>query len=459
MSWERDYLNLVEQVITTGYFGDSRAGATYALPGESLKIPLDKGFPMITTRKMYPSGVIGELAGFVRGAEDLATYEKYGCNYWGDNAANWVANEGKPRAEWQIGRVYGAQWVNWRRPRSRPQPAPILRDGLAITTYGVANGHGCSSETALKSVWNNMIQRCYDNSIEYYALYGGRGVYVVDRWLEFAAFVEDAKKLPGWHLKVSSSEKLEYQLDKDTIGDGFTYGPETCAWVTASENNPKAGTKQYTLQHDDGQVFTFTNTLKFCEEHGIERTGLCGLWTGNRNAKKRYGFRLLEVKEIGKFAPINQLANVIDSIRKDPYSRRHIVTAWNPSELDQGVLPPCHIMFQFYVRRDELHCMVMMRSVDLCVGLPSDIILYALLTNLVAKDTGLLAKSLTFFFGDTHVYANHVDLFMFGQRHQEPQDSPTLLLAPGCTTLDFVPSDVQILNYQHGPIIKYPFNA
>lgn len=269
MDWERDYLNLVEQVITTGYFGDSRAGATYALPGASLKIPLDKGFPMITTRKMYPEGVIGELAGFVRGAEDLATYEKYGCNYWGDNAANWVANEGKPRAEWQIGKSYGSLW----------------RD----------------------------------------------------------------------------------------------------------------------------------------------------------------------------FEGIDQLKHVMSSLQYNPDSRRMVVSAWHPAA--EAALPSCHIMFQFYVRRDELHCMVMMRSVDLCVGLPSDIILYALLTNLVAKDTGLLAKSLTFFFGNTHVYANHVDLFLTGQKDIEPKESPTLLLAPGCTTLDFVPSDVQILNYQHGPIIKYPFNA
>ena len=268
MNWERDYLNLVEQVITTGYFGDSRAGATYALPGESLKIPLDKGFPMITTRKMYPSGVIGELAGFVRGAEDLATYERYGCNYWGDNAANWVANEGKPRAEWQIGKSYGSLWRDF---------------------------------------------------------------------------------------------------------------------------------------------------------HGVD-----------------------------------QLKAVMSALQYNPDSRRMVVSAWDPSV--EACLPSCHLLFQFYVRRDELHCMVMMRSVDLCVGLPSDIILYALLTNLVAKDTGLKAKSLTFFFGDTHVYENHVELFMNHQRIVEPQDSPTLLLAPDCTTLDFVPSDVQILDYQHGPVIKYPFN-
>ena len=457
MSWELDYLNLIEQVITTGYFGDSRAGATYALPGESLKIPLDKGFPMITTRKMFPAGVIGELAGFLRGATNLATYEKYGCMYWSKNAANWPANEGLPREDWQIGRVYGAQWVNWQVPTHRGQPTPMLRPGIPATYLGIANGDGRNSEPALKAVWGNMIDRCYNPANKRYGDYGGRGVYVCNAWLEFKVFAADAKLLPNWDLKSKPGSK--HQLDKDILGDSFVYSPKHCCWVSPEENNHYNDKKQYTLQHINGEICVFTSPSKFCKERGISLSGLCQLWTGSRNYSTAYGFRLLEVKEIGKFASINQLANVIDGIRKDPYSRRHIVTAWNPSELDQGVLPPCHIMFQFYVRRDELHCMVMMRSVDLCVGLPSDIILYALLTNLVAKDTGLKAKSLTFFFGDTHVYANHVDLFMFGQRHQEPQKSPTLLLAPGCTTLDFVPSDVQILDYQHGPVIKYPFNA
>ena len=456
MNWENDYLNLVEQVIATGFQSKSRAGDTYSLQGESLKIPLDQGFPLLTTRKMFPAGVIGELAAFVRGAEDLATYEKYGCNYWGDNAANWVANEGKPRAEWQVGRVYGVQWTNWQPSRYRPQPKPKLREGLPATALGIANGAGSGNELGLRQVWNNMLYRCYSPSSEKYPLYGARGVYVHDSWLEFAQFSTDAKQLPGWD-PITGNAGL--QLDKDLLGDGFCYGPSTCQWVSPKENHYGRHVR-YTVEKE-GLQYTFENASQFCMEHNCEPSQFSRMLNKVKHRKTSNGFSLVsaEVLSEGTSTPINQLANVINGIKKDPYSRRHLVTAWSPSELDLGALPPCHVMFQFYVRRDELHCMVMMRSVDLCVGLPSDIILYALLTNLVAKDTGLKPKSLTFFFGNTHVYANHVDLFLTGQKDIEPKESPTLLLAPGCTTLDFVPSDVQILDYQHGPVIKYPFNA
>ena len=297
MGWEQEYLDLCKRVIDDGYRADSRAGATRSLPGCTLKIPLDDGFPLLTTRKMYPDGVIGELAGFVRGAEDLATYEKFGCKYWHDNAAEWSENKGKPESEWRIGRVYGTQWVDWRVPTARAQPTPMLREGIPVTTY----------------------------------------------------------------------------------------------------------------------------------------------------------------KEIGEFAPINQIANVIDGIKKDPLGRRHIVTAWNPAELDLGVLPPCHLICQFYVREGGLHCCVYMRSVDLCVGLPSDIVLYALLTELIAKDTGLIPKSLTFFLGDAHVYENHVMTFN-QQLGRQVLESPTLTIRDGAGVLDFVPEDVHINEYLHHDPVKYQFN-
>ena len=103
--------------------------------------------------------------------------------------------------------------------------------------------------------------------------------------------------------------------------------------------------------------------------------------------------------------------------------------------------------------------MIYMRSVDLCVGLPSDIVLYALLVNLIAKDFGLKAKSLTFFFGDTHVYANHVELFEEFQKNNIPAPSPELVIAEQASTLTFVPSDIEIRHCVPGPIIRYPFNA
>jgi len=180
MSWEQRYLDLVGEVIDAGFVADSRAGLTHSLPGRTITIPLDRGFPMLTTRKMFPAGVFGELAGFVRGAEDLATYEKFGCKYWSENAGAWAPNQGKPMEEWQIGRAYGAQWVDWRPSRKRVQPQPCLAEGIQATRLGIANGAYSASEPYLRRTWNNMLSRCYDPTCEKYELYGARGVYVAN---------------------------------------------------------------------------------------------------------------------------------------------------------------------------------------------------------------------------------------------------------------------------------------
>jgi len=269
MNNEINYLELVHEVLEYGYLSPSRAGETYSLPGRHVTFDLRQGFPLITTRKMYPQGVMGELAAFVRGAEDLATFREFGCNYWDENAANWPPNHGKPKEEWRVGKIYGAVW-------------------------------------------------------------------------------------------------------RDLNG-------------------------------------------------------------------------------------VDQLANVIESLKKDPYSRRHVVSAWD-GKCD-GALPPCHIMFQFYVRHEWLHCHVYMRSVDLCVGLPSDILLYGVLMSLVAKDVGLRPATLNFNFGDAHVYCNHIKQFKDEQTVRTIKEPPTLLLTEGASTLMFVPEDVSFLHYDSHPPIKYAFNA
>lgn len=456
MNWELGYLSLVQRVIDEGYLAESRAGATHSVPGAMLKVPLDQGFPLLTTRKMYPAGVIGELAGFVRGAEDLKTYEDFGCNYWGENAGAWRVNEDKPREEWQIGRAYGAQWVDWRPPRKRVQPLPCLAEGIQATRLGIANGAYSAAEPYLRRTWNNMLSRCYDPTCEKYELYGARGVYVANAWLEFKVFSKDVKQLPGW---VPDLANAGLQLDKDTIGDGFCYSKDTCQWLTAKENH--YGRKVLYTVEKSGVQYTFSNTSAFCEEHNCEPSQFSRMLNKVKYRHTSNGFSLVDARVIseGNKRSVNQIAGVIDGLKKDPLGRRHIVTAWNPAELDLGVLPPCHVMFQFYVREGGLHCMVYMRSVDLCVGLPSDIVLYALLTALVAKDTCLRPASLTFFFGDCHVYHNHVNEFLTKQAIRPIQKSPTLVLAEEATTLTFTPSMVEIKDYRHCEAIKYQFNA
>lgn len=459
MQNERKYLDLVWSVINNGYSSPSRAGDTYSLPGQQITVDLREGFPIMTTRKIFTEGVFGELAAFVRGAEDLATFRKFGCNYWNDNAANWHANKGKPESEWRVGRIYGAQWVNWQKNRMRQQPAPELRPGLERTFLGVGNGSGGIDCPDLVKTWQGLLTRCYNQKFEMYHLYGGRGVYVVDRWLEFKAFAEDAKLLPGWSDKANSTTSHAYQLDKDILGDGFVYGPNTCKWASASENSHTANTRKYTVQRDDGEVFVFTNAKAFCEEHNIEGKNFCDLWTGRKNAKIRYGYKLLDVQHIGRAAAINQLAEVIENIKRDPYSRRHILTTWKPDELDEMALPPCHLICQFYARQEFLHCHVYMRSVDLCVGLPSDIVLYALLMHLVAKDVGLQPATLTFSFGDCHLYKNHVRQFIDEQSTRLIHEAPKLQLQEQATTLTFEPNQAWLVGYTHEPAMKYAFNA
>lgn len=451
---ERRYMSLVADVISNGYLSESRAGDTYSLPAQHLTVDLRRGFPLLTTRKMYPAGVLGELAAFVRGAEDLATFEKFGCNYWKDNAASWGPNKGRPESEWQVGRIYGVQWTKWR-TSARPQPAPQLRAGLTPTCMGIANGAGSAAESSLRRVWNNMLQRCYNVSNEKYSRYGGMGVHVVDDWLEFAQFSKDVKLIPGWDTETGNFGK---QLDKDSIGTGFIYGPKTTQWLSPKENHYGA-TFEY-LVEKNGTEYTFQNISEFCKSHDCEVSQFSRLLNEGKYRHTSNGFKLLG-KELISEAPyrhINQLAEVIDNIKRDPYSRRHILTTWKPDELDEMALPPCHLICQFYVRNEFLHCHVYMRSVDLCVGLPSDVLLYGVLMSLVAKDVGLQPATLTFSFGDAHVYTNHINDFREQVEH-EPYAAPVLTLAGNATTLTFTPNQVSIEGYVHHPAIKYAFNA
>ena len=151
---------------------------------------------------------------------------------------------------------------------------------------------------------------------------------------------------------------------------------------------------------------------------------------------------------------VDQLKNLIKSIKEDPYSRRHILSAWNVGDMDQMALPPCHVMSQFYVNKDnELSCHMYQRSVDVFLGLPFNIASYALLTHMIAHVCGLKVGELIISTGDTHIYTNHVDQVK-EQMTRQPFNSPTLWLNPDVAEIDkFTMDDIKLLDYQsHGPI-------
>ncbi|WP_283678761.1 thymidylate synthase [Lentilactobacillus sp. Marseille-Q4993] len=153
---------------------------------------------------------------------------------------------------------------------------------------------------------------------------------------------------------------------------------------------------------------------------------------------------------------IDQIKNVIDTIKTHPDSRRMIVSAWNPEDVPSMALPPCHTMFQFYVANGKLSCQLYQRSADIFLGVPFNIASYALLTNLIARETGLEVGEFVHTLGDAHIYLNHIDQVK-EQLTRAPHDAPKLWLNPEKTSLDdFDMADIKVENYDPYPAIKAP---
>jgi len=151
----------------------------------------------------------------------------------------------------------------------------------------------------------------------------------------------------------------------------------------------------------------------------------------------------------------DQLSSLINGIKKDPYGRRHIISAWNPGELDQMALPPCHTFAQFYVSKDRrLSCQMYQRSCDMFLGVPFNIASYSLLTAMIAQVCGLTPGEFVHVLGDAHIYLNHVEQVK-EQLEREPLPAPTLWLNPDVVDIArFTMADIKLIGYQSHEAIK-----
>ncbi|AOX43721.1 thymidylate synthase [Spiroplasma sp. NBRC 100390] len=160
-------------------------------------------------------------------------------------------------------------------------------------------------------------------------------------------------------------------------------------------------------------------------------------------------------KQWRNFNGVDQLAILLDNLKTNPYSRRHIVSAWNPAEIEKMALPPCHTLMQFYVSKDnKLSCQLYQRSADVFLGVPFNIASYSLLIHLIAQVSGLEVGDFVYTLGDCHIYKNH-----FAQVNEQltrtPRKLPTLKLNPTINSLfDFVYEDITLENYDPASLIK-----
>lgn len=152
------------------------------------------------------------------------------------------------------------------------------------------------------------------------------------------------------------------------------------------------------------------------------------------------------------YREIDQLADLIEGLKKDPMGRRHILTAWNPGELSEMALPPCHMFAQFYIRNNVLSCQMYQRSADIFLGVPFNIASYALLTHLIAKTIKAQVGELILTFGDVHIYNNHVEQVM-EQISRKPYPLPHIDLSDVKDIWSAQLDDIRLMNYEHHPAI------
>ncbi|MBE2220873.1 MAG: thymidylate synthase [Anaerolineae bacterium] len=158
----------------------------------------------------------------------------------------------------------------------------------------------------------------------------------------------------------------------------------------------------------------------------------------------------------GNGRSIDQISQLIHSLTHNPDSRRHIVSAWNVADVDNMALPPCHLLYQFYVAEGKLSCQLYQRSADVFLGVPFNIASYALLTMMVAQVTGLELGDFVHTFGDAHLYLNHLEQANL-QLSRTPYPLPQMQINPAITSIfDFQYDDFNLINYQSHPAIKAP---
>jgi thymidylate synthase len=283
-----DYLDLIARIMVNGETRDTRNGETLSVFSEKISVDLRKGFPLLTTKKMFYNGIIHELLWFIKGNTDSRILEEKGVKIWsGNTSKEFLEANGLPYEDGIGGPIYGYMWRRF-------------------------------------------------------------------------------------------GEKYKYKVGEE------------------------------------------------------------------------------EKETVGLEKGVDQLKNIVDEIRKNPTSRRLFMSAWNPCQLDQMCLPPCHVSYQFYVRNGELECQMYQRSADVFLGLPFNIASVALLTHLIASVCGLGVGNIHVVIGDAHIYKEHLDAVktQLGRRN-ERYILPSLRLRRKAQEVwDYNFEDIEIVDYESAPAIK-----
>ena len=248
-------------------------------------------------------------------------------------------------------------------------------------------------------------------------------------------------------------EDGKFKADRTGTGTYSVFGAQ--ARFPLQDGFPLLTTKKLHLKSIIYELLWFLRgdtNIKYLNEHGVT---IWDEWADeDGNLGRVYGAQWCDWRT-PEGRSVNQIDQVIEQIKKNPDSRRLIVSAWNVGEIDKMALPPCHAMFQFFVQEGELSCQLYQRSADLFLGVPFNIASYALLTMMAAQVCGLKPGNFVHTFGDLHLYSNHVEQARL-QLTREPRKLPEMRLNSVRNIHEFQFEDFELVGYDPHPTIKAP---
>lgn len=419
------YEDLLQDILDNGTIKKDRTGTgTLSVFGRQIRYDLSQGFPLITTKRVAWKSVKGELLWFISGDTNNNTLLDNGIKIWND----------------------------WRRPydSSHRKTIDVTKqsgsiDNQIFMLFPLNDNdvtHLSDEDKSLYALWWSIIGEVRSNP----------HVTICNKWLQPQEFINDVKSLPQYWYKRNNNKQLNMVLYGNWCGD-YHYSPNTAVWISHKDKN------LYESHIDD-----------FIAKHHISHNTFA---TATEDELKEYDrlfqLRRKEIYHDGDLGSIygsqwrswrnpdgsttDQLTRVIETLKKNPDSRRMIVSAWNVSVLDDMALPPCHVLFQFYVANGKLSCQLYQRSADMFLGVPFNIASYSLLTHMIAQEVGLDVGEFIWTGGDCHIYTDHISQVR-EQISRTPRAYPTLVLQHKESIFDYTMDDIDIEGYDPHPAIK-----
>lgn len=497
---DRQYEDLLEDILKNGKSKGDRTGTgTISKFGAQIRYDLSKGFPLITTKKVFMRGISEELFWFLNGDTNVKTLQDKNVHIWDE----WRKPYNFNREIVLINKKH-KNTDNWEKPEWTKEEFYELFNDENGEIYNSLN----KVDQALFTEWMHMMVRCY------YSDETQKGYYepdnsVVKEWFNYENFLNDAKKLPHyWYWKESMFGKLNQPMHLN-IGyyDANYYGPDSCVWLDPMEEACYGIT--VTVYKEENGEYKCAGQEKVNGEYVIKITDPIGnakIYIDEEIAARKLKVKLLELKDdslitienskndytgytVEKVYPpenklfrlkliedgelgnvygaqwrnwetkngefIDQISELIENLKKNPDSRRHIISAWNVGEIDNMALPPCHTLFQFYVVDGKLSCQLYQRSGDYFLGVCYNLASYSLLTHMIAQQVGLEVGDFIWTGGDVHIYNNHIEQVK-EQLSREPYPFPTIKLNKAKDIFSYTWDDIEIVDYKSHPAINAP---